>query len=126
MNQSLKLEPMPAWMSLLFFGVPTVIGAIGLYVLLPALARAGVPLLWNFMISVVGIFSLLLVAALAACRIEGYTMSLVDLRTRFRVNRLSRKDWLWTVGLLVVFVGGQLLLMPTAGWLISVLPFPLP
>jgi len=126
MNQLLKLKPMPMWMSLLCFGVPTVIGAIGFYVVMPASARAGLSLFWNYMFSVVGMFPLLLGAALVAYRLEGRTMSWDDLKLRFRVVGLSEKEWLWTAGLLIVYVGGQILLMPTARWLASVLPFPLP
>lgn len=113
-------------MSLLFFGVPTAIGVIGVYVVMPALARAGLSLFWNYMVSVVGMFPLLLGAAVVAYRLEGRTASWDDLKLRFRVVGLSKKEWLWTAGLLIVYVGGQMLLMPTARWLASVLPFPLP
>jgi membrane protease YdiL (CAAX protease family) len=113
-------------MSSLFFGVPTVLGVLGLYVVMPALARAGLPLFWNYMLTVVGMFPLLLGAALVAYRLEGRKLSWRGLKRRFRIYRLSREEWLWTVGLLVVFVGGQVLWMPTAGWLASVLPLPLP
>jgi membrane protease YdiL (CAAX protease family) len=126
MNRPIILNRMPLWMSLLFFGVPTGLGVIGLYVAMPALARAGVPLFWNYMLTVVGMFPLLLGAALAGHWLEGRRLSWRDLKRRFRVYRLSRKEWLWTPGLLVVFVGGQVLLMPTARWLASTLPLPLP
>jgi membrane protease YdiL (CAAX protease family) len=113
-------------MSLLFFGVPTAIGVIGLYVVMPALARVGVSLFWNYMVTVVGMFPLLLIAALIGYRLEGHTVCWNDLKRRFRVHGLNKREWLWTLGLLIVFVGGQVLLMPTAGWLASVLPLPLP
>jgi membrane protease YdiL (CAAX protease family) len=126
MNRPIKLKPMPLWMSLLFFGVPTVIGAAGLYVVMPALARAGLSLFWNYMLTVVGMLPLLLGAALVAYRLEGRALSWDDLKRRFRVRGLSRQEWMWTAGLLIVYVGGQILLLPTAGWLASVLRLPLP
>jgi membrane protease YdiL (CAAX protease family) len=119
-------RPMPLWLSLLFFGIPAAIGIAGFYVLLPALHRAGVALLWNYSISFAGMFPLLLGAALVAYRLEGHTLSWQDLKRRFRVAPLTKVKWLWTAGLLVVYVGGQLLLTPTARWLVSVLPLPLP
>jgi membrane protease YdiL (CAAX protease family) len=121
-----SLKPMPLWIALPFFGVPAVIGVIGLYVVMPALARAGVSLFWNYMLTVVGMLPLLLGAALVAYRVEGRALSWDDIKLRFRVCGLSQREWLWTVGLLIVYVGGQVLLMPTAGWLASVLPLPLP
>jgi membrane protease YdiL (CAAX protease family) len=71
-------------------------------------------------------FPLLLGAALVAYRMEGDRLSRQGLRHRFRLFPLTKVEWLWTAGLLVVFVGGQLLLMPTARWLVSILPLPLP
>jgi len=126
MSDEIELKPMPLWMALLCFGVPAVMGILGLYLAMPALARAGVSLFWNYILTVVGMFPLLLVAALVAYRLEGRALSWTDLKRRFRIRRLSRREWLWTVGLLIVFVGGQILLMPTTGWLASVLPLPLP
>lgn len=110
----------------LFFGIPLLIGLLGLYVLLPALHRAGVPLLWNYTLSFAGMFPLLLIASLVAYQVEGHPLSWQGLQQRFRICSLSRSDWLWTAGLLVVYVGGQLLLMPTGRWLAASLPLPLP
>ena len=121
-----NLKPMPFGLSLLFFGVPMAIGIVGLYVVLPALDRAGISLLWNYTISFAGMFPLLLGAALVAYRLEGRTLSWRGLKRRFRVLGLGRKELLWTAGLLIVYVGGQIALMPTARWLASVLPLPMP
>jgi len=126
MSGETEPKPMPLWLSALFFGVPAGIGVVGLYVAMPALARAGVSLFWNTMLTVVGMFPLLLGAALVAYRLERRTLSWNDLRHRFRIRRLSTREWMWTAGLLIVFVGGQLLLIPTSRWLASVLPIPLP
>ncbi len=124
--ESPELKPMPFWMALFFFGIPVVIGAAALYLVLPALDRAGMPMLWCFVITVAGMFPLLLLAALFAYRLEGRLLRLSDLADRFRIRRLGKREWKWTLGLLAVYVGGQLLLMPTARWLISNLPLPIP
>ena len=44
MSGEIELKPMPLWLSALLFGVPTGIGVVGLYVAMPALARAEVSL----------------------------------------------------------------------------------
>ena len=120
MNQALK--PMPLWMSLLFFGIPATIGLVGVYVVLPTLDRAGLSVLWSCTIAVSGMFPLLLLAALVAYRLERRTLLVADLGARFRIGRLGKRERLWTLGLLGVYLGGQLLLMPTARWLATVLP----
>jgi membrane protease YdiL (CAAX protease family) len=126
MDQLHNLKPMPFWMSLLFFGVPSAIGTTGLYVVLPILIQAGFPMLLVFILTVSGMFPLLLLAALIAYRLEGHSLSMIDIAIRFRIKRLGKREWQWTIGLLVVYIGGQLLLMPTARWLITGLPLPLP
>jgi len=126
MSHPIKPKPLPLWMALLCFGAPAVMGVLGLYVAMPALSRAGIPLFWNYMLTVVAMFPLLLAAALVAYWLERHTLSWSGLKRRFRIRGLSREEWLWTAGLLIVYVGGQLLLMPTAGRLASVLPLPLP
>jgi membrane protease YdiL (CAAX protease family) len=113
-------------MSLLCFGIPAAVGVVGIYVVLPAFDQAGFPLLWNYVISFAGMFPLLLGAALVAYTLEGNPMSWAGLVARFRVRPIRGREWLWTAGLVVVYVGGQVLLMPTAKWLASSLPFPLP
>ncbi len=120
------LKPMPLWQSLLFFGIPTLLGILGLYRLLPGLAEAGVPLFWNYMISVVGMFPLLLSLSLLAFRIDMGPLSWTGIKRRFRIHPLSKSDWQWTLGLILVFVGGQLILMPTSTWLANNLSFPFP
>lgn len=111
---------------MLYFGLPTAIGLVGLYIVLPALHRAGVPLLWNYTLSFAGMFPLLLGTALVAYRLEGNKFTWKDIKIRFRIKGLTKSGWAWTIGLLIIFVGGQILLMPTAGWLVSILPLPLP
>jgi len=126
MKTGSKIKPMPIWLSLLCFGVPAGIGWMGMYMLLPFLDRAGFSPLWNMMISMSSMFPLLLAAALAAHRLEGNPFSWPELKTRFRIKAIRGKDWFWTTGLVVFFTGGQLALMPTSKWLVSVLPLPLP
>jgi len=94
-----KLKLIPFRLSLLFFGIPTAIGVVGLYIVLPALDRAGLPLLWNYTLSFAGMFPLLLGIALVAYRIEGHKFSWQDLKRRFRIKGLNKKGWSGTVGI---------------------------
>ena len=122
MHQSVTIKPMPVWMSLLYFGIPSLIATLGIYVGIPTLDRVGVPLFPNFMLFTAGPLVLMLVSAFVAYRLEGNPMSWAGVKERFRLKPLRGKDWLWTVGLVTVYVGGYILLLPTAKWLAS---FPL-
>jgi len=112
--------------SALFFGVPAAIGVILLYVAMPALAKAGMSVFWNYVVTVAGMFPLLLGAALVVHRLEGRQLTWQQIKLRFRLHPISGRDWLWTAGLLVIYVGGPLLLSPTARWLASAIPLPIP
>jgi membrane protease YdiL (CAAX protease family) len=106
-------------MSLLFFGIPSLIASLGIYVGIPALDRAGVPLFVNFLLLTAGPLALMLLSAFVAYRLEGNPFTWARVKERFRLKPIKGKDWLWTVGLVVVSVGGYMLLLPTAKWLAS-------
>jgi membrane protease YdiL (CAAX protease family) len=106
-------------MSLLYFGIPSLVATVAIYVGIPALDRAGVPLFTSFFLCTAGPMVLMFLAAFLAYRMEGNPLSWPRIKERFRLKPLRGKDWLWTVGLVIVYVGGYLLLLPTAKWLAS-------
>lgn len=126
MHAQPELEPLPLRKSWKYFFGPALLGVFGVYILFPVLNRAGVPLLANYLLTVVSMFPFLLGLALIAYRRENRPWSWRSIRERFRLYPLNGRGWLWTAGLLVVYIGGQLILLPTAGWLANTLPLPVP
>jgi len=126
MYKTSQLHPTSLWSTLAFFGGPLLFGVFGLYWLLPTLDKLGIPLLLNYLFSVVSMFPLLLLLSLVAYRIETGSITWKGLNDRFRLKKLSRSDWKWTLVLLLIFVGGQLALMFTSTWLASSSILPLP
>jgi membrane protease YdiL (CAAX protease family) len=119
MHKSISVKPMPVWMSLLCFGIPSLIATIGIYVGIPFFDRVGVPLPINFLFFTAGPLALMFFSAFVAYRLEGNPMSWVGVKKRFRLKRIRGKEWLWTLGLVIVSIGGYILLLPTAKWLAS-------
>ena len=115
MNENFKFKPMPFWMSLLFFGIPTVLLYLATYRLIPFLnENTVIPPVVNWFISgCVLVFIPLLVASLAAYRLEGRPISWAAIKKRFRLNPMTKSDWLWTIGLLVFTFAASGLLMMT-------------
>lgn len=122
MNQREAIQPMPLWMSILFFGIPSLIATLGIYVGIPALDRLGLPMIANFYLMTGIPMMLMFLAALIAYRREGRLLTWAGIKERFRFKPIRGKEWLWTLGLAVVYIGGYFLLLPTARWLAS---FPL-
>ena len=114
MNRSIALKPMPIGISLLCFGIPFLIITVGVYVGVPALDRVGVPISLNFTLLTAGPLVLMFVIAFVAYRLEGNPISWAGMKERFRLKPLKGKDWLWTVGPVIVSVGGYFVLLPTA------------
>src|ERR1700730_6240233 len=90
-----------------FFAASSLLFFFMLYVVLPALLRAGVSWFAAFNIVLVLPMALLLAAALVAYRLEDRPFVWPAVRDRFRLGRMSGMTWLWTVALSVFMYGGR-------------------
>ncbi len=115
-----KMKPMGIMSSLLFFGIPTAIFSFSIYYVMQELHRQGMSEFANFWISMVIPLALMLVAALIAFKIEGHKFKWSTISARFRLKKMTKLDWIYTICLLAVMIliyGG---LSFTAKWLIQV------
>jgi membrane protease YdiL (CAAX protease family) len=118
------MSPMPLWMSALFFTVPSFIFTGALYVGLPTLDQAGVPLYITFHLFLTGPLALLLISSFIAFRLEGNSWSWDAFKKRFRLDRPDGITCLWTVGLIVWAFSTPGLLAFTRDWISSWVPPP--
>jgi membrane protease YdiL (CAAX protease family) len=110
-----RLTPLPLWQALLLFGIPAVLFRLALYNGTGFLVTHGIS-------EAVAVFSaflipsiLLVVAAFAALRIDGYAHSWPVIRDRFNFRRVTWRGWLWALGgALFAFVAEQLLAFASA------------
>jgi hypothetical protein len=93
------LLPMSFWPSVGYFGIPWLLFVLSIYVLLPALHRAGVPAFPNFLISLGLPLGLLVLASCLAYRREGRPWNWNAFKDRFRLGRMKASAWLWALGL---------------------------
>lgn len=111
------LEPMPLWLSLLYFGIPTVLELILLLWVLPTLDRSGAPPIVLFCLWASPLV-LMVIAALVGHRLEGRPLTLVALRERLRLEPMSGRGWWWAAGLALfnfaTYVGMAFLISPLA------------
>jgi membrane protease YdiL (CAAX protease family) len=105
MSAQPPLKPMSLPVSLLYFGIPAVVLILFIYGLNPIFLQAGLSPIMSHMLSALIPLVLMFVASLVALRMEGYPVNMASLRDRFRVRRMTGRDWLWTVGFtLVAFI----------------------
>jgi len=108
------LVPLSLTRSLAFVGVPWLGFALGAYLVLPALDRAGVPLPVAVLISIGGPLVGLIAASVVAYRREGRPWAGTPFRDRFRLGRMKPSMWAWTAGLSIVMVAVPGLLSATS------------
>lgn len=94
------IKPLPVRKALLYFLVPALLVVLIVYVAMPFLAKRGVPIFFNYLLVYATAPMLTLItASLIGYRREGRVMSWAGLKLRFRLNKMDRKAWLWTIGL---------------------------
>lgn len=123
MQNSVKLKPMPLWLSFAFFGIPGGIGYWNAYVGIPLLVKMGVPLMVAFPVLLSGMGVVLLGVALGAYHLEGNAWNRAAFKERFRLRSFSRRAWLWVGGILVLCVVADAVLEGTGKWLASIPTF---
>jgi membrane protease YdiL (CAAX protease family) len=120
MSNSSTVKPISIWAALLYFGIPAAVVTFIVYVIMPHLAKRGVPIFLNYLLVYATAPMLaLIVASLIAYRREGNAMSWPDFKNRFRLNKMDGKSWLWAIGLTLFMFLSVGLLSFTARWLAS-------
>jgi membrane protease YdiL (CAAX protease family) len=125
-NSNMDLLPIPFWQSLGFFGIPWLLFVICIYILLPALHRASIPLFLNFLISLGIPLSVLLVASWVAFQGEEQSRTWNTFGDCFRLGAMKPATWLWAIGLSIFMFLAPALLSFTADWILQIVSLPEP
>lgn len=97
--------PRLGWIgSLALFGIPSVVFTAFLFLLMPAVVAGGGTKFAAFHAGFMAPLALMLIAAFVAYRMEQGALDWAGVRDRFRLGRLDRAGWLWTLGLVVWIV----------------------
>jgi membrane protease YdiL (CAAX protease family) len=99
-----ELKPLPLGKTILFFTVPAIILYVTHYHLVPAyVVGKGVAYLNGYLVGYVVTMGFFVVATLVAYLMEGNPVRWTAFRRRYRLRRMDKIDWLWTV-MLIIFV----------------------
>ena len=100
------LKPMPFPLALLYFGIPALAFVLSVYYMIPFFMEQGITEFMSYTLSLLIPLIVMLIASLIALRREGYSVNWESMRERFRLQKMDRTDWLWTVvSLVLMFVG---------------------
>ncbi|MBN1222342.1 MAG: CPBP family intramembrane metalloprotease [Candidatus Aminicenantes bacterium] len=109
-----NMKPLSLKWAVFFFGVPMGFIYFTVYWLMPRLDAWGIPGIVNANLCITGPLVLMFIAALVAFKMEGHTWSWVTFKKRYRLEKMTGKLWLWTLGLLVfTFLAEQVMSFST-------------
>jgi membrane protease YdiL (CAAX protease family) len=101
-RNTLSLKPLPFWPSLLYFGLPALLFVLGFHWLMPLFIHLGMLPYYAYLLGIDIPLALLLTATLVWLRLEGRPISWETVVARFRLKRMAGKDWLWSIGVVVL------------------------
>jgi len=93
---------MSIWVQVLLFAIPGIIIYYGVFYGTPKLVRKGIPLIYSFWFWLWTPVLLLLPLSIGLYLVfEGGALTIETISERFRLNPISKNDWLW-IGLAVI------------------------
>jgi membrane protease YdiL (CAAX protease family) len=97
---------MPLPLALLYFGIPATIFVLSVYLLIPFFMNQGLTEFISYSLSLLIPAIMLFIAALFALHADGYPMNWASIKARFRLRKMDRIDWIWTIAAFVImFIG---------------------
>jgi membrane protease YdiL (CAAX protease family) len=121
-QNAISIKPMPFWKALLYFGLPALLFRISIYNVTPALIRLGLTPFQATVVTFTVPSAILFAFAFGLYKRDGYPLEWSSIKTRFRLLRMTGKDWLWAIGGFVVTFLSIGLVGVTAQMLITAIP----
>jgi membrane protease YdiL (CAAX protease family) len=114
------LKPLSWWQSFTALFCVAFLYYITHYVFVPYYSKiTGQPYLAGYLIGWISTVGIIFLASLLAYKFERNKINLRDFAIRYRLKKMSGKDWLWTIVLILVVLVTYLGLTPVSEWLAS-------
>lgn len=113
----MNIKPISISKSIVYFIISSILIYVGLYKGIPLLQSHGQPFIIGYMIFSYFPFMLLIATALILYKLEGNKWNWNDFKNRLRLKKISKKDWLWAIGLFVFGIITYVGLTPVGDWL---------
>lgn len=127
MIKEMNIKPISLWKSILLFGIPGLLLYLGLYYGIPTFQKMGLPELFLFPFFLWLPIIPLLPISIILFKCEKKVQSDLTLKKRFRLKRLTKKDWLWIIGgILFVLFFDFVIMDPISKWMATISIFSAP
>ena len=105
-SNATSLKPMPLSLALLHFGIPAFVFVLSVYYLIPFFIDQGITEFMSYSLSLLIPLIVMFIASLIALRMEGYPVNWTAIKDRFRLKKMDKTDWVWTVVSLIIMMIG--------------------
>jgi len=120
----MKLKPLGWGSSIIIFLLTGLLLRTALYHFAPAYKIAtGKPYLIGYLIGWVGSMLIVFIASLVVYRVDGHEFTKDAFLSRYRLDKMERADWAWTVAMLVFAIVSLTALSFTTKWLKTITLF---
>jgi membrane protease YdiL (CAAX protease family) len=120
-NLDSNIKPISIFESVLYFGIPGLVLYLGLYHGIPYFKGMGLPDIFLFPFFLWLPIIPLLPISILLFRKEKQTLPSSNLKERFRLNSLTKTDWLWViVGIFSVVIFDFVIMDPVAKWMATI------
>jgi membrane protease YdiL (CAAX protease family) len=113
----MTIKPISISKSIGYFIISSILIYIGLHKGIPFLQSRGYPFFVGYLVFFYFPLVLMFFTALILYRQEGNKWNWYDFKNRLRLNKMSKRDWLWAFGLLIFGLITYLGLTPIGNWL---------
>jgi membrane protease YdiL (CAAX protease family) len=120
------VQPMGWRMSLLLFGVPSILSVLAHYVVTPLLVDRGLRPFYAQILPNTLVLASLLIASVIGYWAEGRQLNWAGVKNRFRLDRMTGKKWVWVAGGTIAGFTLYYLVSPLGSWLVEQGFMPLP
>jgi membrane protease YdiL (CAAX protease family) len=123
MSNVIQLKPLSLRRSILYLFIPAAILYITHYYLIPGYTeRSGAIYFKAYLVGYVLTMGMFLIAALIAYRREGHALTWETFKARYRLRKMNKADWLWTLAIIIFVLVTYFGLGFTGEW-VNAVPF---
>lgn len=118
-HKNTELTPLSLGKSFSYFAIFSVLLFVATHYGIPGLTETTglLSVLSWFVCGGVCVFVPLFITAIVAFKREGYAFNLSAFKARFRLHRMTKADWIWTIGAIIVIGVGMGLITVLWDWL---------
>ncbi len=123
MQTAKSIKPVSLLASIAIFVISFILIFLALYVVIPSMMQAGISFMVGYLIFFYLPFVLMFITAFLLLKVEGHKLSWSVIKSRYRLNEIDRKTWMWAAGLFAFWLVVLLFVQPPVSKIMARISF---